>query len=123
MFHLHSTCNNNADILKVAAILVASGNSERMGFDKIAADLCGTQVLIRSVAAFEESEDIEEIVVVVHKDLLEYWKENLLRQGFKKVRSIVCGGETRQKSASNGVMAVSRDINYLCIHEDRKSVV
>ena len=81
MAQMHLMSDKNVAFIKVAAILVAAGNSERMGFDKMAADLCGTQVLTRSVAAFEESMDIDEIVVVVHNDLLEYWKTKLTCQG------------------------------------------
>ena len=123
MAQMHLMSDKNVAFIKVAAILVAAGNSERMGFDKMAADLCGTQVLTRSVAAFEESMDIDEIVVVVHNDLLEYWKTKLTCQGFKKIKSVVCGGETRQKSVLNGIMAASNDVNYVCIHDGARPLV
>ena len=47
-----------------AAIIVASGNSRRMGFDKLAASLAGKSVLRRSVEAFQQANTISKIIVV-----------------------------------------------------------
>ena len=47
-----------------AAIIVASGSSRRMGFDKLAAELHGKPVIVHTVAAFMRAEGISRVVVV-----------------------------------------------------------
>ena len=46
------------------AVLVAAGNSTRMGFDKLAACIEGKTVLQRSVEAFDAHPDIDALVLV-----------------------------------------------------------
>ena len=48
-----------------SAIIVAAGSSRRMGFDKMFAELAGKPVIWHSLHAFEQTREIDEIVVVV----------------------------------------------------------
>jgi 2-C-methyl-D-erythritol 4-phosphate cytidylyltransferase len=47
-----------------AAVIVASGSSRRMGFDKLAAEIAGKPVLAHTVSAFLRTDGITRIVVV-----------------------------------------------------------
>ena len=51
-----------------SAIIVASGSSRRMGFDKLMAPLAGKTVLDHSLAAFAACPDIAEIILVTDPD-------------------------------------------------------
>ena len=56
---------------KCAAVIVAAGSATRMqGTDKIMAALCGEPLIVHTLRAFEQSEDIQEIVLVTREDLL-----------------------------------------------------
>ena len=48
----------------VSAIVVAAGRGRRMGFDKIMAPLHGKPVLYWSLKAFQECQEVDEIIVV-----------------------------------------------------------
>ncbi|MBP1577623.1 MAG: 2-C-methyl-D-erythritol 4-phosphate cytidylyltransferase [Oscillospiraceae bacterium] len=109
--------------LRVAAIIAAGGSSRRMGFDKLTAEICGETVIAKTVRAFEVSEIIDEIVIVCPNDRIKLFESLVKRNDFTKLKAIVAGGETRQKSVSNGANAVSSDIDILCIHDGARPLV
>ena len=86
----------------VSAVLVAAGSSTRMGFDKLSFDLGGETVLERSVRAFDECPEVDELVLVTGAS-----SENAERAAArcKKPVQLVRGGATRAESARNGVAA------------------
>ena len=58
------------------AVIVAAGNASRMGgTDKIMAELDGMPVICRTLEAFEQAVQVDEIIVVARKDLLERMSE------------------------------------------------
>ena len=57
--------------MKVSAIIVAAGSSQRMGFDKLEADLGGESVLARSMMAFEATSSVFEFRVITSPDKFE----------------------------------------------------
>ena len=55
-----------------SVVVVAAGSARRMrGIDKILAPVCGVPVLARTLAVFQNNQNISEIVVVTREDLLE----------------------------------------------------
>ena len=52
----------------VSAIIVAAGSSRRMGFDKLFAPLAGKPVLWHSIRAFQDTKDVDEILIVTRDD-------------------------------------------------------
>ena len=86
----------------MTAVLVAAGSSTRMGFDKLSFDLGGETVLERSVRAFDECPEVDELVLVTGAS-----GENAERAAArcKKPVQLVRGGATRAESARNGVAA------------------
>jgi len=54
----------NFDQRTTSAIIVAAGNSRRMGFDKLAAPLLGRTVLQRTIDAFDACALVDSIIVV-----------------------------------------------------------
>ena len=65
---VHRQCKNRAGVKNlekhVSAVLVAAGSSTRMGFDKLSFDLGGETVLERSVRAFDECPEVDELVQI-----------------------------------------------------------
>lgn len=86
----------------MTAVLVAAGSSTRMGFDKLSFDLGGETVLERSVRAFDECPEVDELVIVTGAS-----GENAQRAAArcKKPVRLVRGGSTRAESARSGVAA------------------
>ena len=88
---------------RVTAVLVAAGSSTRMGFDKLSFDLGGETVLERSVRAFDECPEVDELVIVTGAS-----SENAQRAAArcKKPVRLVKGGSTRRGAAAAGTASV-----------------
>jgi len=109
---------------RAGAVILAAGSSTRMGgADKMTALLAGRPVLERSVSAFADCAEIDEIIVVTREDLMNYASETGGRCGRGKVTAVVRGGNTRTESAYLGVMRVSRDADIILIHDGARPLV
>lgn len=60
---------------RCSAVIVAAGSAHRMGSDKINAALGGIPVLVRTLRAFQESELVDEIIVVTRMDNIQHTAE------------------------------------------------
>jgi len=101
----------------VSAVIVAAGSSRRMGFDKLFADLCGKPVIAHSIAAFERTAEIAEIILVIRPDLKATFEQLVASEGFSKVTHIIEGGAERHLSVWRGLHAVSAQASYVAIHD------
>lgn len=102
----------------VAAIIVAGGSSSRMGFDKLFFEIDGETVLLKSVKAFDECENVDEIIVVAGKN---YDDVKQLAPLMHKPCTVVTGGATRAQSVKNGFEASQSEI--ICIHDAARPFV
>lgn len=50
------------------AIIVAAGDSRRMGFDKLFATIAGRPVIAQTIRAFQRANCVDEIIVVSRED-------------------------------------------------------
>lgn len=90
-----------------AAILLAAGESRRMGgVDKLFAPLGGAPVLLRSLLAFERSDAVDSIVVAAARESLARVREIAARGGIRKLAALVEGGARRQDSAASALAQV-----------------
>ena len=103
--------------MSYAAIIVASGSSRRMGFDKLAAEWGGKPILWHSVRAFSSLAEIQQVVVVTPEERFA-WLSDL---GEKVTR--VDGGAERPDSVANGLSALSSDITHVAIHDGARPLV
>lgn len=105
--------------MKITAVIVAAGRGTRMGADKnkVFLELSGKTILENTVEVFENCGLINEIVVVTND--IEECKSLLI--GFKKVKSIVAGGSTRQESVKNGLSSTTCDI--VVIHDGARALI
>ena len=103
--------------MSFAAIIVASGSSQRMGFDKLAAQWRGKTILWHSVHAFSSLEEIAQVIVVTPPDRFA-WLADL---GPKLNR--VNGGRERSDSVAAGLMALKNEISHVAIHDGARPLV
>ncbi|MDA7506846.1 2-C-methyl-D-erythritol 4-phosphate cytidylyltransferase [Akkermansiaceae bacterium] len=103
--------------MSFAAIIVASGSSQRMGFDKLAAQWRGKTILWHSVHAFSSLEEISQVIVVTPPDRFA-WLADL---GPKLNR--VNGGRERSDSVAAGLMALRNEISHVAIHDGARPLV
>ena len=104
------------------AVIVAAGSASRMGgIDKVMAKLKGEPVIVHTVRAFQNSDVIQEIVIVTRQDLVQPVRE--LCSGFNKVKTVVVGGNSRTESVQNGLSALSEDIKLAAIQDGARPLI
>ena len=108
---------------KCSVVIVAAGSSVRMGFDKLAAQLGSTSVLIRTLRAFETSEYINEIVVVTRMDKVSDVADICAQNNITKISKVVAGGKTRMESSLIGVTSVRSSAKLIAIHDAARPLV
>ena len=102
--------------LSCGAVIVAAGTASRMGgIDKVMANLGGKPMICRTVEAFAQCREIDEIVVVTRQDLIPQ-VQSLCGQ-FAKVKAVVAGGSNRVASVQAGLEALSADMALSAIHD------
>lgn len=103
---------------KCTAIVLAAGQGKRMGtqIHKQYLELNGKPVLYYSLYAFEQSDLIDDIILVVGENQIEYCETEIVsKYDFKKIKKIVQGGAERYHSVWNGLQEV--DEGYVFIHD------
>ena len=106
-----------------SAIIVAAGSSNRMGFDKLLADVGGRPVLVRCIEAFQQAPSISEIVVVTREELVPEAARLCQEFGLTKVTKVIRGGENRTQSARLGTLEANRDTPLIAIHDGARPFV
>ena len=91
----------------LSAIIVAAGSSQRMGFDKLFADLGGRPVLVWSVSAFQACPEVDGLVIVAQPEKEPALREMARHWQWTKLRAIVPGGAQRHLSVWNGLQNVA----------------
>jgi 2-C-methyl-D-erythritol 4-phosphate cytidylyltransferase len=112
------------DITPTSAILVCAGNASRMGgINKILMPLGDTNVAGRSMLAFEQCDDIIEIIVVTKEEYFDAIRDTADKLGIKKLTALTEGGATRQQSVMQGLRKISRESQYVAIHDGARPLV
>lgn len=109
----------------VSVIIAAAGNSTRYGTGKSKQFLIldNTPVLIKSIQAFEEIDDVKEIIVTARKQDFEVIEDFIVQYGVRKVKHIVEGGATRQDSIYAAVEKVDEKANLVSVHDGARPLI
>jgi len=107
----------------LTAIIVAAGDSRRMGFDKLFAMIAGRPVIAHTIDAFERAGCVDEIIVVTREDRRAEIKTIVRNENFKKVRPIIPGGKHRQDSVRAGLGQLAPDSRYVAIHDAARPLI
>ncbi len=110
----------------VSVVIAAAGKGLRMGNDrnKQYEEVLGKPILARTIQTFEDCSLVDEIIITVGESEVEYCKENIVgKYKFDKVKAVVTGGATRQRSVYNGLAMVSSDCSIVVIHDGARPFI
>jgi 2-C-methyl-D-erythritol 4-phosphate cytidylyltransferase len=105
----------------LTAIIVAAGSSERMGFDKLFALVSGKPVIAHTIAAFENTKCVDEIILVGRADSLSELRKLIGKPS--KVKQIVEGGAERSDSVRAGLEQVDSKSNFVAVHDAARPMI
>ena len=104
--------------MKLGVIIPAAGSSSRYGSrDKLAENLGGRPLLLRTVEFFTKREDVQEIVVAAPEDSFEEFQDRFgPALSFHGV-IIVKGGSHRCASVCNALQSIRETLDCIAIHD------
>ncbi len=106
--------------LSNVAIILGAGNGTRMKIDKskLLLEINGKTVIERSVDAFLEIADVDEVIVTAREQDIETFSQLITDERV----SFVIGGDTRQQSVKNAVDTIE-DADLIMIHDGARPLV
>jgi 2-C-methyl-D-erythritol 4-phosphate cytidylyltransferase len=108
---------------KVSAIIVAAGDSQRMGgVDKMFAPIAGRPVIARVIDTFQKCKRIDQIIVVMSSKNIEECRRLAAAEGWAKVTDICPGGKQRQDSVVEGLKRL-KYAGWVVIHDGARPLV
>ena len=107
-----------------SAIILAGGRGKRMqaNISKQYILLKGKPILYYTLKTFIDCPYIDEIVLVVPEDEIEYCVENIINKYSLNVDKIVAGGNERQDSVYNGLKGLKKN-GIVLIHDGARPFV
>ena len=108
----------------VSAIILAGGKGKRMNADvsKQFIEINEKPILYYTIKRFLECDSVDEIVLVLPEDEIDYCKEQVLYKYDLNVDHIVSGGKERQDSVYNG-LNVLKNSDIVLIHDGARPFV
>jgi 2-C-methyl-D-erythritol 4-phosphate cytidylyltransferase len=107
----------------LTAIIVAAGDSRRMGFDKLFTAIAGKPVIAHTISAFQRANSVNEIIVVAREDRQNEIKTIVRDRKSEKVRSIVPGGKHRQDSVRAGLDRLDSATRWVAVHDAARPLI
>jgi 2-C-methyl-D-erythritol 4-phosphate cytidylyltransferase len=105
---------------RVAALVVAAGRGRRFGALKQFAPLGGKSVLAWSLEALESDRRVAEIILVLPEKKM----GRPFTAAFKKITSVVKGGEKRQDSVAAGFRRIdARTAGLVLVHDGARPLI
>ncbi len=109
-----------------AVILPAAGSSSRFGDPrrkKPFIDLKGRPVWVRSLELFLSRDDVQQALIVLPPDEIDWFKEKFRANlAFMNVE-IVAGGKERADSVQNALARVRSDIDFVAVHDAARPLI
>ncbi|MFC1955770.1 2-C-methyl-D-erythritol 4-phosphate cytidylyltransferase [Chloroflexota bacterium] len=108
---------------RVGAVIVAAGESQRMGgTDKVRAPLGGKPLLASPINTFQECPLVGQVVVVVSAKNEEWCRRLVAEERWSKVSDICTGGRRRQDSVAAGLGQLD-ECDWVVIHDGARPLV
>jgi 2-C-methyl-D-erythritol 4-phosphate cytidylyltransferase len=121
---LHQFFPNDGKNISASAIITAAGSGTRMGgVSKQLLPLAGKPCILYSLLAFQNCDLIGEIIVTSKEEEISVIREICDEFQITKLKAVVAGGQTRQESVLNGFLAVSRDSDFVAIHDAARPLI
>lgn len=110
--------------MKNIAIILAGGKGKRMGADisKQFLTINSKPIICYTIEAFQKSDLIDEIIVVLPKDEIDYFNKEVLGKYDLNISKIVEGGKERQDSVYNALQSI-KNCNIVLIHDGARPLV
>lgn len=101
------------------AIILAGGSGSRVGGDKPKQflEVAGKMIIEHTIEAFHRNDRIDEIAIVSRQDYVEDVEAMVRRNGYGKVRHVLCGGKERYHSSLAALAAYDNDADSLLFHD------
>ncbi len=106
-------------------VIVAAGTGSRMKKDinKQFIKLKNKEIVAYTIEKFYNSENIDDIVVVIREDEEEYFNKNIKEKyGFTNIK-VAHGGNERQDSVFNGIKMLKKECDVVLIHDGARPFV
>lgn len=108
-----------------SAIILAAGRGRRMQTEKSKQylEVLNKPLLLYTLEVFEECKHIDEILLVISEDELDYCMKNIVenRLWHKKIRTVL-GGQERQHSVRNALSQI-KEADFVLIHDGARPLV
>lgn len=107
------------------AVVLAAGNGKRMGgpVAKQFLEVNGKPLIFYALDTMETSKVIDQVVLVVPEESIEYVKKEILEKySLNKVVRVVAGGKERYDSVRNALRFIEKD-TYIFIHDGARALV
>ena len=110
---------------KTAALILAAGNSTRMGgsISKQFMKVDGVPVLALTLMAYQQNPRISEIIVASRVEDFDEIAKIRDKYGISKLRQVVAGGKDRRESAERAFSKISDDIRYVAIADGARCLI
>lgn len=108
----------------ISAIVLAGGRGKRMNYHKSKQfiEIKEKPVLVYTLEKFIYNKSIDEVILVLPEDEVDYCKKEVLQKYSLKVDRIVIGGKERQDSVFNALEAMEK-ANIVLIHDGARPFI
>ena len=96
------------------ALILAAGSGSRMGNSdrpKQFLPIYGKPLMVHTIEAFEMHDEIDGVVIVTNESYIDQVKVWCKQYDLSKVKAVVAGGNSRQISVYNGLIALKEIAN------------
>ena len=110
---------------KIQAIIPTAGVGARLKSKTLKSliEIQGCPLFIHTLAAFEKSRSIKDVVLVVHPAHAKVFEKLLKKHKITKVKKIVSGGATRRESVFAGIQALDADTQIVLVHDGARALI
>ncbi len=111
--------------MKLGVIIPAAGKSTRFGEkDKLAEDLGGRAMLLRTVEFFTKRDEVQEIVVAAPPSTFSEFKDKFGPSlAFHGVAIVKGSDDSRSKTVQNALSHISTEVDFIAIHDAARPVL